>query len=234
MGREVAKAVQPLHIGWVMVPFFYCSPVSSTKHFWGFLIPVPSGCFLTSSSSLPGFVSPPVSMFQHAVPPSPCVYLETHVPGYSIEGCGPDRLSCLPRPAISLSSNSSRCSSAQLISPVGKVPLDVGTSVFFRSLKPKGRSHPTLFSFFPFFFLLSYLVIRDLFCTLQCPRSSDNLQLVLCENLPSVDVFLMHLWRESPDVLLLLPSFLLPPSNLLFFILFVLPWEAESESEVAS
>lgn len=43
------------------------------------------------------WVCSPVSMFQHAVPPSPCVYLQTHVPGYSIEGCGPNHLSCLPQ-----------------------------------------------------------------------------------------------------------------------------------------
>lgn len=118
-------------------------------------------------------------------------------------------------PTISLSSNSSRCSSsAQLISLLVRGFLWMWEPLcFFRSPQTPGAwTHPiSSLLFFPF--LLSYLVIKDLFCTLQCPRSLANVQLVLCENVSIcrciLDAFMERDETRCPPTPL--PSFLLPP-----------------------
>lgn len=142
------------------------------------------------------------------------------------------------RPAISLSSNSSRCSSAQLISLLVRGFLWMWEHLCFLQVpsNPRGMGPIPLplFFFSPFFFLLSYLVIKDLFCTLQCPRSSANLQLVLCENLSIcrciLDAFMERDETRCPPTPL--PSFLLPPP--IFYFLFYLYYLGRLKVKVKS
>lgn len=203
------------------MPFFYCSPGILHQTFLGFLIPVPSGCFLTSSSSpLPGFAlqSPCSSTQSLPVPVCTCRHMSQATAERDVV---PTICPACHRPAISLSSNSSRCSSAQLISLLVRGFLWMWEHLCFLQVpsNPRGMGPIPLplFFFSPFF----------------CPTWSSRIFFVLSSvqglqltfswcsvrTFPSVDVFLMHLWREMKlDVLLLLCH--LSSSHLQFFIFY--------------
>ena len=146
----------------------------------------------------PGLLSNP-----HDPAPSPHAHQQTHVPVRGMQGHGMDCLcsSHCPvcrRPAISSSSESLRCfPSVPTNFPVSEgVFPDAGTSLLLQL--PPGEQVPSCF-LSSSFSLLSFILpsYAGIFIVLS---GVQGLLLVFSQYfvtiVPSIDVFLMHLWRE--------------------------------------
>ena len=188
MGRERLQWwLHPLHITqqWCLASMAVWVP-STCIPICGFPPSHPLRLSPHSQQQSSPWVFSPIPMFQL----SAHVHRHTHVPVWGAQGCGTDHLCrshsvlSAPRPAISPSSDSLRCSpSVPTDFPVGEgASPDVGTSPLLQLLLR--CTDPILLAllfFFPSFFHPVWLC-GDLSCPFQCPRSSAGVQLVFFEN----------------------------------------------------
>ena len=166
-----------------------------------FLPTSPSGCLLTAKSSPPphpGLLSNP-----HFPPLSPRVHQQTHFPVWGMQGCGMDHL-CRSHSVLS-----AQTGLFTLLPQPQKLPFcpilfphQCGGFPGCRSLSSASAAPPSsadpiplpFLFFFPSFFHPTWLC-GDLSYRFRCPSSSAFSQCSV-RAVPSIDVFLMHLWRE--------------------------------------
>ena len=202
MEREAAMAAPPLRITqqWCLASIAVWVFLHKHSRLWISSLPSPQTVSLQPTAVLPaGLLSN-----QHVPAPNPHVHWQTHIPVCSMQGCGMDRL-CRSRSVLSVTdwpfhpplTTSDTPLLSQLISPSMRgLPWMREPLLCFSSLREVQSWSNFLSSSFPLlsFVLPSYVGI---FLVLS---GVHGLLLVFSwcsvRIVPSVDVFLMHLWRE--------------------------------------